>query len=463
MLEETVDLAPSETAVNQPMGIDLSSFSPKSTLYRDVLRAAVGGRMDQFLQTLYASSLKDLKELHSDLKMVSGEYRFDKKAIEKRIGFESGNYVSISPEIVLGTEQSVTKVFLFPEVYNLVRLVDPDHWLRANGGMRVNMEALNSKGDLEKRSVTIARAGHFDRSDCHSAISVAYIVASILEGNIQNGIVPNPRMVLSFVGRLLEGHIEREQLVILTALGWCQLSEKLAVTKSDLLRSSEETRLSLSQLVAVPNKSLKGSSSGFQRRYSDEFLSDSPEVQYKRLLSQRALSGYKDVIRNGCPLEIPLRGAGLIEPLCWLERRIGAESGQPYLSAQCVWTEEQHSGFKVLFVARYHSLHRDNYPLKCPTMRVTRIIPESLSNKSIAPRQYLVNQETPDLTRAIADSNLQGSILEDANGHQWLSIDHLEDAVRKFPTFINGSNYSIGATLLSATHFAYYSKRMLDK
>jgi hypothetical protein len=93
-------------------------------------------------------------------------------------------------------------------------------------------------------------------------------------------------------------------------------------------------------------------------------------------------------------------------------------------------------------------------------MRVLRIVPDIISDRYLEPRQYLIDSSRAGVDQAIKTLEVERAVVGDASGNRWISFKLLDDVATAYHA--SQDKYQAVQTLLAATHFSHYTKRMLE-
>lgn len=416
----------------------------------------------EVLDRLENSDQQTLRHLAMRLSPVLAEQRFDRKGITNKLRVSSPDYIDIIEKRKAEDSASIHRAFLPSHIFELLQLLNPES---GRGGNKQICKSIHSfeNDTFCAKSLLVSPIGSLADTHLTTHEGLARTLAAMLEKQGPSQESTTPRDFVKLLRTLIEPITLEPTLELQTiALAWCVRAALRASAVSKPTRSNfiEPNKL-LRDFSAPRNPNAPAQSARvIQSEFGRAFPNDTAQEQFGRMVLQGAFRDSTQLIRNQCPLLIPSNGDGLILPLCWTERKLAEVSQQPYLSAQVAWIQQQPGGAYALFIARFHSLHRNDHELKCPTMRIMRIIPDLLSSNSLEPRQYLVDNNYPEFDLAIRRLGLEHNVVIDSDDNHWISFQHLEAALSR----VQYSNRAFcpKSVMLAATHFPRFSKRMLE-
>lgn len=428
--------------------ISIGGSSEGRQLPFEIFRRIQGARTEEerteCLGKLWTSDQRTLREIQLLLiECLKSELIKPKESpINSRISFSLPFYASLI------ANESKVKLYLAPDVFELLGFHEPTKIKKLDHSLSWTPTDFFINGGFQKREFSISAASQFNDKPVTDLAGLAQTVATMLAGPEQRA-TPEPALfweLLQFI--LKDSKLGDEPIFSASALAWCQASEIISTRQRSESGSSVNKSEDIYTLLAVPNSEARRLSRWhMQNMYSAKFNDDQPQSQYDRLLANKAFEGFIQVIKEGCPLFIPKDGDGLIRPLCWVEKRTGKD-GEPYLHAQVIWVTRSDNGTPILFCARYHTLHR-SFHLKCPSMRVQRIVPSRFVDRNIGNIQYLLDMSCDGAGEAIRKLQLTSSILPGPSGYQWICWNKLNGA-------LVGASKELTDTMQRATHFVYH-------
>lgn len=432
-----------------------------SSLARSVLAASSEEERERCFTALYKSTEQELNNVRQIIDQDLASIECSPKKMAPGVSVVLPHYVEINRKENAQEGGPASAVFMNPSSFDLLRCLKSDVNKGVNGAMQFSFSAL-SKGEFLQRKIQLHQTGKIDLSAISNLVDVATLLASISENPSNPYRQVNPRSISNISKIILQGCYDEETIFKVAVLAWCAfIGRTSSIPNNTRSSSSLITREQLEQCTAAPNAAAASRSSfAMQREYSDRFPNDQPSTQFERLVRSAAFEDFISMVRNGCPLHIPGVGQGLIKPLCWGEKCKSQASKDDYLSAQVVWVSPQPNGIDAMFLARMHSLHRRDFPLKCPSMRVLRILPDMISDQYLEPRQYLIDKSRDGVNEAIRALALERAVVGDASGNRWISFKLLDDVATAHHA--TKEKREAVQTLLAATHFSHYTKRMVE-